>query len=542
MTAPGAPAKLVSIGSRATHVAALVALATVYVVAARFGLALDAVAGFATLVWPATGIALAALVVFGYRLWPAIFAGAVVANVLVGAPALVALGIGVGNTLEAVAGAYLLQRIPGFRPTLDRVRDAVGLIGLAAILSTAISATIGVGSLYAGGIVSAADAGRAWRAWWLGDLIGDLVVAPALLVLLSTRPARSWPRNVSEAVTLAAAVLIVGAVVFVEPGAQAYFVFPPLIWASLRFEQRGAVTATLLTSAIAVWGTTAGHGPFARPVLSESLFTLQTFMAVTSATFLILGASIAERRRAEASLRQAHEKVAEANRVKGEFLAVMSHELRTPLNAVSGYVELLTMEVPDPITDRQRNYLDRIQSNARHLLAMIDDVLSFAKVEAGRLELKVKAVALDEVLRDLDGAVEPELRRRGLTLAIDSSESIVVLADADRLHQVLLNLVGNSMKFTPSGGSIHVATAPEGGVVRVTVSDTGIGIPAAQLERVFEPFFQVDYGTTRAHPGIGLGLAIARDLARAMGGDLRLASEPGRGTTAILELRRQTSS
>ena len=527
---------------RLTYFGALAALAVVYVVTARFGLRLDAVAGFATLVWPASGIALAALVLGGYRLWPAIFAGAVVTNLLTGAPVLVALGIGIGNTLEAVVGAYALRRIPGFRPTLDRVQDAVSFIGLAAILATAISATVGNASLYAGGLLPTTDVARAWRAWWVGDIIGDLVVAPVLLVVLSTP--RAWPRaRTVEALALLATIVAVSVVVFVAPGAQAYFIVPPLIWATLRFAQPGAVTATFITSVIAVWGTAAGHGPFARPVLNESLLALQTFMSVGASTFLLFGASIGERPRAAAELQRAHAAVSEANRVKGEFLAVMSHELRTPLNAIGGYVELLSMEVADPITDGQRDYLQRIQANARHLLAMIDDVLSFAKTEAGKLSLTLGPVGLAEVLQDVETASEPELRRRQLVLTCERCDpSIVIHGDPERLRQILLNLVGNAIKFTPAGGAIRIATEPDAETVRISVSDTGVGIPAEQLERVFEPFFQVDSGTTRAHAGIGLGLAIARDLARAMGGELRLTSEPGRGTTATLELRRAAAA
>ncbi len=522
------------------YVGALVALATIYVVTARFGLKLDAVAGFATLVWPASGISLAALLLFGYRLWPGVFVGALVTNLLAGAPVLVALGISVGNTAEAVVGVYALRRIPGFRLALDRVYDAVGLIVLAAVASTAISASIGVASLYAGNVVSAAEIGRAWRAWWLGDVIGDLVVAPVLLVLLSAPLQRLRPARIAEAAALLVGVVAASVAVFVQPGAQAYLIFPPLIWAALRFGQHGAVLTTLLASAIAVWGTASGRGTFARPVLSESLLALQTFMAVTAATFLVFGASIAERRRSAAALRRAHEAAAAANRVKAEFLAVMSHELRTPLNAVGGYVELLTMEVDDPVTDRQRDYLERIRANAKHLLSMIEDVLSFAKVEAGQLALTVEPVELLGVLRELEPAVQPELRRRGVSMRCDPCDpGILVRADPERLRQVLLNLLGNAIKFTPTGGDIHVATMPGEDVVRVSVSDTGIGIPADQLPRVFEPFFQVDSGTTRSHAGIGLGLAIARDLARAMGGEVLLASEPGRGTTATLELRRE---
>ncbi|MFN2565117.1 MAG: MASE1 domain-containing protein [Gemmatimonadaceae bacterium] len=528
---------------RLAYLAAVLGLAAIYLVAARLGLRLDAVAGFATLVWPATGISLAALVRFGYRLWPGVFVGALLANLLTGAPLLVAAGIGVGNTLEAIVGTYALTRIPGFRPRLDRLQDAIGLIMLAAVLSTMVSATIGVSSLYAGGIVSLAQAWKAWRAWWLGDLIADLVVAPVLLVWTTARGIRP-PRRLLEAAALVVSVLVVNVFIFGGSAAsdtaafgQAYLVFPPLIWAALRFGQRGAVATTFLTSLIAVWGTVLGHGPFARPVLHESLFALQTFMAITAATFLVLGASIAERRRAVERLRRAHEEVAEANRAKSEFLAVMSHELRTPLNAIAGYVELMSLELEDPITPAQRTYLSRIQTNQRHLASMIEDVLSFAKVEAGRLSLATQTVRVCETLGSLESLIDLELRRRELSFACDPTDpSLKVRADPEKLRQVLVNLLGNSMKFTAAGGRIGVGAERDGDRIRIWVSDTGVGIPADQLERVFEPFFQVNHGMTRSYPGMGLGLAIARDFARAMGGDLRLESQLAKGTTASLEL------
>ncbi|MDP9178641.1 MAG: MASE1 domain-containing protein, partial [Gemmatimonadota bacterium] len=167
---------------QAAFAAEILMLATLYILAARAGLKLDAVGGFATLVWPPTGIALAALLIRGYRLWPGVAIGAFVANVLTGAPIPVALGITLGNTLEALLGAYALRRIPDFQRTLDRLIDAFGLLVIAAVMSTAVSATIGVLSLQLGGIISSSELAETWRAWWLGDMIGDLVVAPVILV------------------------------------------------------------------------------------------------------------------------------------------------------------------------------------------------------------------------------------------------------------------------------------------------------------------------------------------------------------------------
>ena len=291
--------------------AELVALALIYVLAARAGLKLDAVAGFATLVWAPSGIALAALLVRGYRLWPGIMLGALVANLLNGAPIPVAAGISVGNTLEALAAAYALRRIPGFRRSLERLIDAFALIVVAAVLCTAISATIGVISLYLGGIVPPAGLAETWRAWWLGDMIGILLFAPVLLVWSAEMPRASW-ENWLEAGTLGVCLIVVTLVVFSSAGGAsgsvfggAYLFFPLFMWAAVRFGQRGSVATVFIVSVISIWGTVTGRGPFVQPQLYVSLFALQTFMGVTAATFLVLGASVSERGEAVERLQSA---------------------------------------------------------------------------------------------------------------------------------------------------------------------------------------------------------------------------------------------
>jgi signal transduction histidine kinase/integral membrane sensor domain MASE1 len=211
------------------------------------------------------------------------------------------MGIAMGNTLEALAGAYALQRIPGFRCALDRLIDAFAMILIAAVLSTAISASIGVLSLYLGGLVHADGVGRTFRAWWLGDVIGDLLVAPLLLVWSAGKP-RADKEQWLEAGTLGLCLVAVSLFVFGNGDGigsrlfgDAYLFFPLFMWAALRFGQRGSVTVAFLVSVIAIWGTVAGHGPFVERELYLSLFALQTFMGVTAATFLVLGASVSER-------------------------------------------------------------------------------------------------------------------------------------------------------------------------------------------------------------------------------------------------------
>lgn len=536
-----APSKTFLTPSYAGQVGAVVIL---YVLAALAGLRLDAVSGFASLVWPPTGIAIAAVLLAGGRIWPAIFIGALVANFVTGAPLLVAAGIATGNTLEAVIGAYALRRVPGFRLSLESLRDVFALIVFGAALSAMISATIGVSTLYFAGLVVPQRLAETWRTWWVGDAIGALLVAPVILVW-ATRPRFNLPaRGLIEAGLLMLAVLVAGLVIFIVPFTRdegpfgkAYVFFPLLMWAAIRFGQRGAVTATLLVSAVAVAGTAFGQRPLMQPALHESLLALQTFMGITGATFLVLGASISERERSKELLREARDAATAANRAKAEFLAVMSHELRTPLNAIAGYAELLSLGVSGSLNQKQSDEIARIRSNQQHLLALIEDVLSFAKIEAGSSSVSARRIRVCEELNSLEPLLRPDLLRHELTFIWSGCDpALEVLADSVKLRQILLNVVGNSIKFTPPHGRIELSAALSGDRVMICVSDSGIGIPPDKIDRVFEPFFQVQAGTTRKYDGVGLGLAISRDFVQAMGGDIRIRSAPGKGCAVTIDL------
>jgi signal transduction histidine kinase len=290
-------------------------------------------------------------------------------------------------------------------------------------------------------------------------------------------------------------------------------------------------------SAIAVVGTVLGRGPFIQPTIHESLLALQAFMGITAATFLVLGASVSERERYEENLRSARDIANAANRAKAEFLAVMSHELRTPLNAIAGYADILSLGVPGPLTDMQNDAVSRIRSNQRHLLSLIDDVLSFAKIEAGNTAITCVPVLVCEALDSLEPLLRPDLVRHELTFVWNGCDpTLSVRADPVKLRQILLNVLGNAIKFTPSHGCIELSALRHADKVSILVSDTGIGIPPDTIDRVFEPFFQVDSGTTREYPGVGLGLAISRDFARAMGGDITVESNLGKGSAVTIEL------
>jgi signal transduction histidine kinase len=242
-------------------------------------------------------------------------------------------------------------------------------------------------------------------------------------------------------------------------------------------------------------------------------------------------------RDARAQAEEARLRAEEANAAKMQFLTTMSHELRTPLNAIAGYAELLEMEVHGPLTAGQHEALRRIQRSERHLLSLINDVLNFARLDAGHLELQAREVEAAELLGGLEALVEPQLRARGQSFRCEpAAAELRAVADVEKVQQVLLNLLSNAIKFTPQGGEITLAADGADGAVRIHVRDTGMGIAPDKLERVFEPFVQLDRSLTSSHQGTGLGLAISRDLARAMGGDLTARSAPGTGSVFTLTL------
>ena len=246
---------------------------------------------------------------------------------------------------------------------------------------------------------------------------------------------------------------------------------------------------------------------------------------------------ITERARAEADLRSAKAQAETANRAKSSFLAMMSHELRTPLNAIAGYADILQLGIHGSLTKQQSEALTRIQVSQRHLLGLIDGVLTHAKLETGYANYELTTVNALDAIANAQALLEPQAWASGVTMALTSCPPDLSLrADAEKLRQILLNLLSNAVKFTPRGGRIELEGHAAGARVHLVVRDSGVGIPAHMLDRIFEPFVQVRSELTRPASGTGLGLAISRTFARGMHGDLTVESESGRGSTFTLSL------
>jgi signal transduction histidine kinase len=306
-------------------------LALIYHLAARLGLKMAYVQVNTSPVWPPTGIALAALLVYGYRLWPGVSLGVFLGSIITGAPFNVAIGMTIGNTLEALTGFYLLKRVLGFHNELDRIQDVVYL-ALVAGFSTAISATVGTATLVLVGSVGQ-NFSTIWLTWWIGNLLGALVVAPMLLVWAYPFPLRIYQRQYLEGGIL---ILLLGGITWYVFSSRSYFevfhqaliyvIFPFIIWAALRLGPRGAATTTVLVSGIAIFGTVQGSGPFTQYPKNDSLILLQTFMGVVSLTSLILAAAAVERRKATEALHQRISDLVFLNDSSRNFLDYSDHD------------------------------------------------------------------------------------------------------------------------------------------------------------------------------------------------------------------------
>jgi signal transduction histidine kinase len=504
-------------------------LAVAYIVAARLGLMLDPVRGFATVVWAPTGVSLAALLLFGPRITPGVFVGAFVVNVWVGAPVPVALGIAVGNTLEAVLGAYAVRRLTGFNGSFSRLRHVAGLIVPAAILSTLVSATIGVTSLALGGIVSLSHFWATWQAWWVGDALGDLVVAPLILTWATPGSTKNGalattPLRIGEALLLGAALVGASIAVFFRPAAAGLYPFESAYvllfgWAAVRFELRGAATATALASVFAIWGTARGAGPFVRESLAASLLEVQTLIGCAAFTPLVVAGAVSDRARAIDA--------------RVAFMDSVSHDLRAPLNVVRLDAGLLVRKLPELSPDRIRKHHETVERAIAQMMRLIADLSDAAAIDAGHMSVQVQEHDARALVEEAANLMRPLAEAKRQTLVLEPCDAISVRCDRARILQVLSNLVGNAIKFSGEHTSIVVRAVPTNDMLQISVQDSGRGIERAERHRIFERYW---HAQPALGGGTGLGLFLARGLVEAHGGRLWFESSVGVGSVFYVTL------
>jgi signal transduction histidine kinase len=491
-------------------------LLVVYFAAGRFGLANFAVIHpSAAAVWLPTGIALAGLLLGGLRLTPAVLVGAFLVNVTTSGSVVSSAGVALGNALEAVLGATLVARFAG---GCDAFSSAAGLLkftALAGLLSTTVSASIGVVSLLLGGQAANVDSPVIWFTWWLGDAAGAVLMTPLIVLWWTNRTWAGWtPRMAGEAVLLLAVIGVVAGMAFFHPALVryplAFLCLAPLVWAALRFGPREIATALAVLAAVATTATATGRGPFAAWTPNESLLVLQAFLVLIAMTALPMAALTVERRALLERERAAHAEADAALRAKDEFLAILSHELRNPLAAINTAAAVL--DTGGRGGGDAASLVASIRRQSQHLARLIDDLLDIGRMTANKLSLRKEPVELADAVRR---CVDVLATTRGLRSGRIELELAPVWIDADpvRVAQIAENLIGNALKHTPVGKRIRVSVRDIEAVAELCVEDEGLGIQSDLLPHVFEPFTQGHQGLERSAGGLGLGLTLVRRLA-----------------------------
>ena len=624
----------------------LVTLTAAYVAAGKIGLLFASVHASATPVWPPTGIALAALLILGARVWPVVAVGAFLVNVTNAGSVATSLGIAMGNTLEAVLGVWLVERLAQGRGAFERPRYIFAFAG-AVVPGAVVAATIGVASLVVAGFAPRADAPEIWITWALGDITGALIVTPLLILWTADRRSLRLRTHPVEALLLLTALAGSALVVFAGLAPSgfhnyplAFVCIPPLLWAAGRFGRREAATAVVVLMAIAVRGTTQGFGPFADLPPTHSLLVLESFVATMALMTLVvaalvrsreretallqtiidripvmitvyepdarvlqlnreferltgwsaeaartvdlmehcypdpayrasvreymdslqegwrdiemttragsviqtswsnirlsddtrigIGLDVTGRKQAEAARERIHAEAEAQSRAKDEFFAMLGHELRNPLGAIT--TALHVIELCGPADERSAQARVIIARQVGQLVRLVDDLLDVTRLATGKITLSLRPVQLTAAVRRAVGAMAATAP--GHRIEYQPAAPVWIQADETRLDQILANLIGNAVKFTPANGRVVVEVSARAGEAVLRVQDTGAGIPPELLPRIFDLFVQGQTGLHRSDAGLGIGLTLVKRLVDLHGGHIEAASDgPGRGST-----------
>ena len=529
----------------------ILGVALLYYGAARLGLLLAFKKTNASPVWPPSGFAFAAVLLLGYRVWPGIMIGAFIANLLVFLTNQVAdpttivvasLTVGIGNTLEAVSGRFLLQRLAGARSPLDRVQDFFWFV-VVALLMCLTSCTIGSTSLCLAGIVPWALYGTIWFTWWLGDVAGVLILTPTLLAVWQQRRI-GWERRwLVERVFFFVMLFAVGQCIFAEwlpigRFSQAYLLIPFLLWAVFRFGQREGTAAVTLVSGLAIWGTVNGLGPFASESLNVSLMLLLSFVCLITITMLLLAAALSERGRAEAELRVLNEELEQrvlrrtaelesTNKELESFAYSVSHDLRAPLRSIDGFSQAVLEDYGEKLDVEGNDYLQRVRVATQNMGQLIEDLLNLSRIT--RREMRLGRVDLSALVQRIAAELQQTQPERQVEFVIQ--EGMDANGDSRLLQVALENLLNNAWKFT----SRHPRARIEFGAMQVDgksayfVSDDGAGFDMTYAEKLFGAFQRLH--SEAEFPGTGIGLATVQRIVHRHGGQVWAEGEVEKGAT-----------
>lgn len=528
----------------------VIAISFIYLVSAKLGLSLAESTKQVTAIWPPTGIALVVLILFRRRYWPAILLGAFLANISTHESFAVASAIAVGNTLEALTGAFLLRHFIDFKGRLDTIKEVLGLVVLAAIFSTTVSATIGTISLAVSHLTTWHQFWPVWALWWIGDTMGALILGSFLFVIAKRKSWQPLFEKPMEAIFLLIFLFTIMLFIFsAVPGetlgefSLAYLAFPFIIWAALRFTQLGAVSTTLIITTTAIIGTLHNLGPFARgDSVEQNLVFLNIYMGVVALTAMLLGAVVAERIKSEQEL-VAHAKILaesrtqvlhnmarrrEAEKQKDQLVSMASHELKTPLTSAKVFIEILQRHLRrKPGNNLATEYTTKVSEELNRLAKLTVDLIDMSKAKAGKLQLRKEKVNINRLVEEV--VADTQLTTSVHKLTIKGLIKRPIQVDSERIRQVLVNLLTNAIKHSPKGSKIIVSLAANRKYLTIKIQDFGEGIAKKEQNKVFEPFYQVT-DPSKFQGGLGLGLHIARQLVELHHGEIWVESQLKKGS------------
>ncbi|MBV8878404.1 MAG: MASE1 domain-containing protein [Planctomycetaceae bacterium] len=516
-------------GSGALVLIGVPLLAAAYFVAGKLGLRLALLNPSATTVWPPSGIALAALLVFGLRLWPGVFLGALLVNVTTSGSVPASLGIAAGNTLEAVLGCVLVRRFARGVQAFDSARDVVAFTIAAPVVSTTVAATIGVLSLSLAGLAPGAVLSRLWATWWLGDLGGDLILAP-LLILWATRGTGPLDlRPILEGGTLIGILLFLEGMVLhgwtrwsSHSFSVGFLSIPILLWSAFRFEPRGTSAVVFLLSGAAVWGTLGYSERLPTETRVQTLILLQAFLAVISITALAVSAAVMERRKATESLARQLDEVARLNRQLDaqraeirSYHSLLTHDITNVSMALLGLVERLLLQADGPLTEKQEELIRRSNRQALEMNRMGENARMLVRVREQGLPPPNGALPIRESLDRALRLVRDLHFDRPFDVRVDCPSDLSV-RNLPFLDSILVNLLDNGVRHSPRGSaaSLRVRVRPDERQLRIEV-EGGAPPPPEIVAHLLDG--QPD---GRRGDGHGIGLALVREVLQRAGGSI----------------------
>lgn len=610
----------------------------VYVIAGKIGLAFAVINPSASAIWPPTGIALATIILYGLPLWPAVLTGAFIVNVTTTGTPETSLAIAVGNTFEAVIGAFLVFRFASGKQLFSSPMNVIGFSVLAGALATMISPTIGVYALMRGGFIDSRGIFDVWMTWWLGDMGSVLSITPVILLWTRNHFAMEYKKKWFQVVAYFVLLYVSGYMVFTDVLPFPYLVLPALLWSAILLTQRETSIGVLIITVMAVVATFAGSGPFIDSAwdINRALLLLQLFVCIIAAMSLIVSSVVSQYRdvlgklldsehrfRAltekssgaislideaahiiytspstktvlgytqeefvgsegfsylyprditkvqkllasvithpnkpytilvrmkhksgswlwvEATFRNLMDdpivrgiivnyhditKRRELELAKDEFLMIAAHQLRTPLTKMRWHTEILLAKrntYPQELAGK----LKGLHDYNTYLIRLVNDLIETSKVIQGEIPLTLKSVSPTAIVQKQITAVRALAQERTISLKVNSESGIPSIeTDAERLGDIIQNLLTNAIKYTPPEGIVTVSVSRDSYDIHIAVQDTGIGIPKPEQSLLFTKFFRTSMGSSFSPDGTGLGLFIAKSYLDRMKGTIRVES------------------